>query len=173
MDDILKQLFHGDLREAERSVEDLQKTKEFERLEEAYNALLKTLSTTQRELFEAYYSAHASCISVENERFYTLLSQKHYDKEYILLPELFGAFSDIYDEKVRLELIGVELDNLLNSDKSNPALRTPKEIEKIIADECLEWQRKVDALETSEAYQNADESQRTIMLRALIKDDME
>ncbi len=71
MDDILKQLFHGDLREAERSVEDLQKTKEFERLEEAYNALLKTLSTTQRELFEAYYSAHASCISVENERFYT------------------------------------------------------------------------------------------------------
>ena len=113
------------------------------------------------------------CCLDENERFYTLLSQKHYDKEYILLPELFGAFSDIYDEKVRLELIGVELDNLLNTDKSNPALRTPKEIEKIIANERLEWQRKVDALETSEAYQNADESQRIIMLRSLIKEDME
>ena len=113
------------------------------------------------------------CCLDENERFYTLLSQKHYDKEYILLPELFGAFSDIYDEKVRLELIGVELDNLLNTDKSNPALRTPEEIEKIIANERLEWQRKVDALETSEAYQNADESQRIIMLRSLIKEDME
>ena len=108
------------------------------------------------------------CCLDENERFYTLLSQKHYDKEYILLPELFGAFSDIYDEKVRLELIGVELDNLLNTDKSNPALRTPEEIEKIIANERLEWQRKADALETSEAYQNADESQRIIMLRSLI-----
>ena len=89
------------------------------------------------------------------------------------MPELFGAFSDIYAEKVRLELIGVELDNLLDNDKSNPALRTPEEIEKIAANERLEWQRKVDALETSEAYQNADYVEKIIMMRALIKEDME
>ena len=113
------------------------------------------------------------CCLDENERFYTLLSQKHYDKEYKLLPMLFNAFSDIYDEKVRLELIGVELDNLLDNDKSNPALRTPEEIEKIVANERLEWQRKVDALETSEAYKNADYAEKIIMMRALIKEDME
>ena len=70
-------------------------------------------------------------------------------------------------------MIGVELDNLLHTDKSNPALRTPEDIEKRIANQRLEWQKKVDALEASEAFQNADESQRIIMLRALIKDNME
>lgn len=71
MDDILRQLFHGDLRESERSVENLQKTKAGKQLDEVYSALLKTLSKTQRELFEAYYSAHASFSFLENERFYT------------------------------------------------------------------------------------------------------
>ena len=89
------------------------------------------------------------------------------------MPELFNAFSDIYDEKIRLELIGVELDNLLNTDKSNPALRTPEEIEKIVSDSVKEWQLKVYELEHSEEYQNADEKQRMVMLRSLIKKDIE
>ena len=74
-----------------------------------------------------------------------MISQKHYDKL-----ELFNAFSDIYDEKVRLELIGVELDNLLSIDKSNPALRTSEKIEKIVSDSEKEWQLKVYELEYCE-----------------------
>ena len=76
-------------------------------------------------------------------------------------------------EMIRLELIGVELDNLLDNDKSNPALRTPEEIEKIVSDSVKEWQLKVYELEHSEEYQNADEKQRMVMLRSLIKEDME
>lgn len=86
---------------------------------------------------------------------------------------LIFAFSDIYDEKVRLELIGVELDNLLNADMRNPALCTPEEIEKIVMDSVKKWQLKVYELEHSEEYQNADKKQRMVMLRSLIKEDIE
>ena len=71
MEDILKQLFYGELKEAERPMGSLQKTKEFARLDEAYNALQEALSEQQRELFDRYYSAHATFASLENERFYT------------------------------------------------------------------------------------------------------
>lgn len=112
------------------------------------------------------------CCFDEAERFHRLLSQKHYDKEYILLPELFDAFSGIYDEKLRLALIEVELDNLLNDSKSNPALRAPEEIERMLAAERLAWQKKADALEASEAYRNANEEERRSMIRALILEDI-
>ena len=52
MDDILKFLFYGQLNETERSTEDLQKTKEFARLDEAYNALQEALSEKQKELLK-------------------------------------------------------------------------------------------------------------------------
>lgn len=71
MDYILKHLFYGQLNEVERSTEGLQKTKEFERLDEAYNALQEALSEKQQKLFETYYSAHAAYASLENERLYT------------------------------------------------------------------------------------------------------
>ena len=91
----------------------------------------------------------------------------------MLLPSLFHVFSDIYGEKVRLESIGIALVNLLCTSKSNPALRTPEEIEQIIVNERKAWLRKVDALENSEAYKNADEKGRLAMLRVLIKEDVE
>ena len=108
----------------------------------------------------------------ENERFHLLLSQKQYDSEYSSLPELFHTFGDIYCEKVRLELIGIELDNLLCADSSNPALRTPEEIQKIIAEDAHKWQIKVSELENSEAYQNADYAEQLRMLVTL-REDME
>ena len=70
MDDILKHLFYGNLNEASRSVEELQKTKEFASLDKAYNALQETLSEKQQKLLEAYYSAHAAYASLEEERLY-------------------------------------------------------------------------------------------------------
>ena len=45
--------------------------------------------------------------------------------------------------------------------------------EKIVSDSVKEWQLKVYELEHSEEYQNADEKQRMVMLRSLIKEDME
>ena len=71
MDDILKHLFYGELNEVERSTESLQKTKEFARLDEAYDALQEALSEKQRKLFEEYYSAHAAYAALESERLYT------------------------------------------------------------------------------------------------------
>ena len=71
MDDILKHLYYGNLNELERSTKDLQKTKEFKRLDEAYNALQKALSEKQKELFEAYYFAHSGYASLQEERLYT------------------------------------------------------------------------------------------------------
>ena len=81
-------------------------------------------------------------------------------------------FSEIYNEKVRLDTIGIQLDNLLDSKKANPALRTPKEIEQIVDNERKEWEKKVYELENSEAYQEADENEKLAMLRKLIKEDM-
>ena len=74
---------------------------------------------------------------------------------------------------ISLEKLKQQLDNLLDNDKRNPALRTPEEIEKIVSDSVKEWQLKVYELEHSEEYQNADEEQRMVMLRSLIKEDME
>ena len=71
MDDILKHLYYGNLNELERSAEDLQKTEEFKRLDEAYNALQEALSEKQKELFEAYYFAHGAYALLEEERLYT------------------------------------------------------------------------------------------------------
>ena len=108
----------------------------------------------------------------ESNRFQTLFSKKHYDNEYTLLPNLYEVFSEIYNEKVRLDTIGIQLDNLLDSNKANPALRTPKGIEQIIDNERKEWEKKVYELENSEAYQKADENEKLAMLRKLIKEDM-
>lgn len=113
------------------------------------------------------------CCLDESDRFHSLFAQKHYDDEYTLLPSFQEVFNDIYSEKARLDLIGVELDNLLDVNKANPALRTPKEIKRILDDERKAWRKKVYDLENSEAYQNADEKERIEMLRALIKEDME
>ena len=111
------------------------------------------------------------CID-ENNRFQTLFSKKYYDKEYTLLSELCEVFYEIYSEKVRLDTIGIQLDNLLDSNKTNPALRTPKEIKQIIYIEQKEWEKKVYELENSEVYKNADENEKLTMLRTLIKEDM-
>lgn len=108
----------------------------------------------------------------EIERFHTLFAKKNYDTQYILSDCLYEAFDDIYSEKVRLELIGMELDNLLDPEKSNPPLRTPKEIAQLIANEQKAWNRKVNELESSEAYRNATEAERIILLRALIQEDI-
>ena len=108
----------------------------------------------------------------ESNRFQTLFSKKHYDNEYALLPNLYEVFSEIYNEKVRLDTIGIQLDNLLDSNKINPSLRTPKEIEQIIDNERKEWEKKVYELENSKAYQKADENEKLAMLRKLIKEDM-
>ena len=137
-----------------------------------YTFALFAQSFTQKEGGSEQIVNKTCCLD-ENERFHTLFSQKHYDTEYVLLPNLFAAFSDIYDEKVRLEWIGVELDDLLDANQSNPDLRTPEEINKIVSESVKEWQRKEYELIHSEEYQNADETQRIILLRALVKDDME
>lgn len=108
----------------------------------------------------------------ESNRFQTLFSKKHYDNEYALSPNLYEVFSEIYNEKVRLDALGIQLDNLLDSNKINPSLRTPKEIEQIIDNERKEWEKKVYELENSEAYQKADENEKLTMLRKLIKEDM-
>lgn len=104
----------------------------------------------------------------ESERFHALFANKHYDNEYLQYVGLFQAFSEIYDEKVRLKSIGIELDNLLDADHVNPALRTPEEIAQIVANKQREWEEKIWALEHSEAYQNASEEDRLAMLRDLI-----
>ncbi len=108
----------------------------------------------------------------ESNRFQTLFSKTHYDNEYTLLPNLCDVFSEIYNEKVRLDMIGIQLDNLLDNNKANPALRTPKEIEQIVDNERKEWEKKVYELENSEVYKNADENEKLAMLRTLIKEDM-
>ena len=71
MDDILKHLYYGNLNELERGTKDLQKTEEFKRLDEAYNALQEALSEKQKELFETYYFAHGAYALLEEERLYT------------------------------------------------------------------------------------------------------
>ena len=49
-----------------------------------------------------------------------------------------------------------QLDNLLDNNKANPTLRTPKEIEQIVDNERKEWEKIVYELENSEVYKNAD-----------------
>jgi hypothetical protein len=107
----------------------------------------------------------------ENNRFHSLFSKKHYDSEYALLSALYEVFSEIYTEKVRLDRIGIKLDNLLDNNQTNPALRTPKEIEQLIHMERIEWEKKVYELENSEVYKNADENEKVAMLRILFKED--
>ncbi len=107
----------------------------------------------------------------ESERFHALFDQKRYDDEYMLLPTFFDVFSEIYDSKIRLSLIGIELDNLLDGKQQNPDLRTPEEIQEIVNNMQLEWQNKVDELERSEEYQTADEAKRLELIRALIRED--
>lgn len=61
---------------------------------------------------------------------------------------------------------------MLCADSYNPALRTPEEIQKIIAEDARKWQMKVSELENSEAYQNADYAEQIRMLMTL-REDME
>ena len=109
----------------------------------------------------------------ESERFYALLAQKSYDTEYVLMPGLYDAFDSIYDDKARLEKIGIKLDNLLDPDAKNPALRTPEAVKEAVLASVHAWQMKIYELEHSAAYQNADENERVLMMRSLLKEDLE
>jgi len=108
----------------------------------------------------------------ESNRFQKLFSKKQYDNEYALLSTLYEAFSEIYNEKIRLDTIGIQLDNLLDSNKTNPSLRSPKEIKQIVDNERKEWEKKLFELESSEKYKNSNESKRLEMIRALINENM-
>ncbi|MBE6638108.1 MAG: hypothetical protein E7616_01440 [Ruminococcaceae bacterium] len=131
-----------------------------------YTFMLATQSFTKRE--NASETIIEKIRSVEEySRFRILIERKCYDSEYAFAFELFDVFGTIFGEKVRLSLIGIELDNLLDADKTNPALRTPKEIKDLIANEQKRWQARVDALEKSKAYQNANEEERVRMLVSL------
>lgn len=134
-----------------------------------FNMFSQNFSKKQSNLEEIVEKIY--CLD-ESNRFHTLFSKKHYDNEYALLSCLYEVFSHIYNEKVRLDIIGIKLDHLFDVNISNPALRTPKEIEQIIDNERKEWEKKVYELENSEAYKNADENEKLAMLRALIKEDM-
>ena len=112
------------------------------------------------------------CCVEENDRFHTLFEKKQYDSEITQLMCLYEMFSEIYGEKARLDRIGIKLDNLLDDNAANPPLRSPEEVAQITAKETREWQMKVDALENSEAYQNASETEKVVMLRRLVKEDM-
>ncbi len=105
----------------------------------------------------------------ESARFHSLLAQKEYDSEWLFAFELKEVFSEIFDEKVRLELAGFEIDNLLDPTAQNPALRTPEEIDAILKEESRQWEEKVNAFENSEAYQNANDEEKLLLLRAFLK----
>ncbi len=109
----------------------------------------------------------------EANRFYELFSAKTYLSDVSWDWEIYDAFGGFFDIKAQLEKANIEYDNLLNLNILNPVLRTPKEINQIIINEQKVWQEKVLALENSEAYQIATEEEKILMLRALIKLDMD
>jgi len=85
-----------------------------------------------------------SCIS-ESERFENLFTAKNYSKEVTDKFDLFQAFSSFFEEKMRLSLAGIDYDNLLNSNITNPPLRAKKEITKIIKEELKEELRRIES----------------------------
>lgn len=79
----------------------------------------------------------------EPARFSQLLGKKEYLSEAAFHFELFDAFSAFFEEKVRLLRIGKRIDNLLDEKASNPALKTPREIDALIHEQVS---REVEAL---------------------------
>lgn len=65
----------------------------------------------------------------ESERFNSLKAQKNYLNETNEYFTLYNAFGSCWEEKIRTERLGLEIDTLLNPDKFNPEFLTPKEID--------------------------------------------
>lgn len=109
----------------------------------SYNQGIDTLEWRYKFMLYAYsfklskYTCEQSleklyCPS-ENERFHSLFSQKNYSGEVTDEFELPNAFASFFVEKVRLSLAGIAYDNLLDSNISNPSLRSKKEVDEIIS----------------------------------------
>ena len=70
MKNILSHLYNGNIDESTRSIKDLQKTKEYKKMDECYQKLIKTLNEEQQELFEEYYESDGEYTTLEKERIY-------------------------------------------------------------------------------------------------------
>ena len=58
----------------------------------------------------------------EEQRFHQLFSQKNYLSQTTMVFSLHEAFSSFFDEKARLETLGMQIDDLLDADSRNPEL---------------------------------------------------
>lgn len=65
----------------------------------------------------------------EVDRFNQLFSKKHYSSNYLGGYSLLSMFNTVFGEKNRAELLGEQIDNLLNTKLINPALSTPSRID--------------------------------------------
>ncbi len=70
MGSILLDLYYGNLCEAERSVKDLQDTKEYKKMDKSYEKLMECLSEEQKKLFNEFYDNHTIYDCIERERIY-------------------------------------------------------------------------------------------------------
>ena len=70
MMNILKDLYYGNINEAERDISDLQKTPEYERYAQAFDLLTDSLSKEQQKLFEDYFMNESGFSSLLHERIY-------------------------------------------------------------------------------------------------------
>ena len=71
MKKVLSELYYGNINEAEKSVEDLRKSKEYQKYSESLDKLIATFSEEQEKMFDEYFVAEGNYASLERERIYT------------------------------------------------------------------------------------------------------
>ena len=71
MKKVLSELYYGNINEAEKSIEDLRKSKEFQKYSESLDKLIATFSAEQEKMFDEYFVAEGNYASLERERIYT------------------------------------------------------------------------------------------------------
>lgn len=79
----------------------------------------------------------------ECKRFWDLFNKKNYLNTSSFNFELFDAFGDFFEEKVRLTLAGFNYDNLLDCNTQNPPLRSKEELSKFLMKEHKKIMRKI------------------------------
>ena len=70
MKKVLSELYYGNINEAEKSVEDLRKSKEYQKYSESLDKLIATFSEEQEKMFDEYFVAEGNYASLERERIY-------------------------------------------------------------------------------------------------------
>ena len=71
MKKVLSELYYGNINEAEKSVEDLRKSKEYQKYSESLDKLIATFSEEQEKMFDEYFVSEGNYASLERERIYT------------------------------------------------------------------------------------------------------